>query len=41
MNVDQADDTGMSLKASDDLVSALAGRREFVGVTQEGSRKGT
>ncbi|KAL7217057.1 hypothetical protein ACSBR1_028882 [Camellia fascicularis] len=35
INVDVADDTGISLKASHDLVSALAGGNEFVGFTRE------
>ncbi|KAL7183030.1 hypothetical protein ACSBR1_041670 [Camellia fascicularis] len=35
INVDVADDTGISLKASHDLISALAGGKEFVGFTRE------
>ncbi|KAL7244856.1 hypothetical protein ACSBR2_000244 [Camellia fascicularis] len=31
INVDVVDDTGISLKASHDLISALAGGKEFVG----------
>ncbi|KAL7258174.1 hypothetical protein ACSBR1_004317 [Camellia fascicularis] len=35
INVDLADDTGISLKASHDLISALAKGKEFVGFTRE------
>lgn len=35
INADVADDTGISLKALHDLISALAGRKEFVGFTRE------
>ncbi|XP_028076270.1 protein FAR1-RELATED SEQUENCE 5-like [Camellia sinensis] len=35
INVDVADNIGISLKASHDLISALAGGKEFVGFTRE------
>ncbi|KAL7186566.1 hypothetical protein ACSBR2_028323 [Camellia fascicularis] len=38
INIDVADDTGISLKASHDLISALAGGSEFVGFTREGQK---
>ena len=35
LNVDIADDTGISLKASHDIISALAGGKENLGFTRE------
>ncbi|KAL7185934.1 hypothetical protein ACSBR2_027815 [Camellia fascicularis] len=35
INMELADATGLSLKASHDLISTQAGEREFVGFTQE------
>ena len=35
INIDIADESGISLKASHDLISAIAGGKEFVGFTRE------